>query len=82
MINPVTRFCLVSLAGITLLIVGALMDGPDDIQAAQDVADDTAALQHAADKAECQKRHGRDAQMYLLEGQHLVCRKADLRAAL
>lgn len=59
--NPVTRFCLVSLSATALLIAGALMDGPDDIQAAQDVADDAAALQHATDKAECRKADVRAA---------------------
>ena len=38
--NPVAKFAAVSLAAIVLLIAGALMDGPDDIQAAQAVADE------------------------------------------
>jgi hypothetical protein len=69
--------------GLAFLIAASIhLDGPDDIQAAQDVADDHAAMQMAVDKAECRARYGRDAQMYLLDGQHLVCRPADSRAAL
>ena len=40
--NPVTKFAAVTLTTITLLIAGALMDGPTDIEAAQDVDEDYA----------------------------------------
>ena len=47
-LNPVTKFMLAALAVITLLIAGALMDGPSELQAAQDVADEAAyAAAHA-----------------------------------
>lgn len=64
-------------AAIVTLLVGAAyqLDGPDDIQAAADSAASTQdALQHARNVAACRQRLGTDAQMYLLDGQHLVCR--------
>ena len=42
--NPVTKFMVAALAAIALLILAALMDGPSETQAAQDVADYSAAL--------------------------------------
>ncbi|SFB74630.1 hypothetical protein SAMN05216344_102209 [Polaromonas sp. OV174] len=38
--NPVTKYAVAGLAAIVLLIAMALMDGPDETQAAQDVADE------------------------------------------
>lgn len=38
--NPVTKFMLVVLAVIVLVIASAMMPGPSELQAAQDVADD------------------------------------------
>ncbi len=53
--NPVTKFAAVTLAAIVLLIAGALMDGPSDLQAAQDVADEAAyaAAMEDGGKAKC-----------------------------
>jgi len=42
--NPVTRTMSVGLLAILALIAGALMDGPTELEAAQDVADYSAAL--------------------------------------
>ena len=42
--NPVTKFMVAALTAIALLILAALMDGPSETQAAQDVADYSAAL--------------------------------------
>lgn len=42
--NPVTKFAVAMSAAIALCITGALMDGPSETQAAQDVADYSAAL--------------------------------------
>ena len=42
----------------------ALMTEPLDVQAAQ----------YKADVAECKARKGGDAQLFILDGQHLVCR--------
>lgn len=42
--NPITKFMLAALACIVLLITGSLMDGPSETQAAQDVAEYSAAL--------------------------------------
>ena len=42
--NPVTKYAAIALAAIVTLIAGALMDGPSETQAAQDVADYSAAL--------------------------------------
>ena len=51
--NPVTKFFAVALAAIALLVFGALMDGPSELQAAQDVADEKAgAAAYAAAQAD------------------------------
>lgn len=42
--NPVTKFAVAMSAAIALCVAGVLMDGPSDAQAAQDVADYSAAL--------------------------------------
>ena len=53
--NPVTKFAMAALASVVLLILAALMDGPSDTQAAQDVADEAAYTAALADggKAQC-----------------------------
>ena len=51
--NPVTKFAAVGLVTILLLIAMALMDGPDDIQAAQDSADDYAQAVADGGRAKC-----------------------------
>ena len=74
--NPVTKFAAVALAAIILLIFGALMDGPSETQAAQDVADEAAQARYTAALAD-----GGQAQCAALgrtpvwtgEG-HLICR--------
>lgn len=59
-------------------VIGPNIDrimGPSDLQAAQDVADDARAAQiMASQAAECKRRYGADADVFLLEGQHTVCR--------
>ena len=65
--------------GIVLLftgcVLGGLLDGPTDTQAAQDVADDaTHASQLARDTAACRQHHGPNAQIRMLDSAHLVCR--------
>lgn len=53
--NPVTKFTAATLAAIVLMIAGALMDGPSDTQAAQDVAEEAVYAAALADggKAQC-----------------------------
>ena len=53
--NPVTKVMCAGLAAIALLIAGALMDGPSETQAAQDVADEAeyAAAQADGGRAQC-----------------------------
>ena len=46
--NPVTKFMVVALAAIALLIVSALMDGPTELEAAQAVADSVTELEYTA----------------------------------
>lgn len=46
--SPVTRTMAAGLAAIALLIAGALMDGPTELQAAQDVAEAVDELQYQA----------------------------------
>jgi hypothetical protein len=71
--NPVTKFAAVVLAAIVLLIAGALMNGPDELQAAQDIADEAA---YAAAQADGGRAHcaaiGRTP--LWTEGGDLVCR--------
>ena len=71
--NPITRFAAVSLAAITLLIMGALMDGPDDIKTAQAVAEEAeyAAAQADGGRAHC-ARYGRTP-VWTQQGD-LICR--------
>lgn len=53
----------------------ALLDGPTDIEAEQDAALDAQGAQLMAQQAaECTVRFGPDAQVFVLEGQHTVCR--------
>ena len=47
--NPVTKFAAVALTAIALLILCALTDGPNELQAAQDVADEAAYAAALAD---------------------------------
>ena len=47
--NPVTKFMAVALAAIALLIIGVLIEGPSELQAAQDVADEAAYAAAQAD---------------------------------
>ena len=46
--NPVTKFMIAALAAIVLLITGALMDGPTELEAAQAVADTVTELEYTA----------------------------------
>ena len=47
--NPVTKFMIAALAAIILVIASAMMDGPSETQAAQDVADEAAYAAALAD---------------------------------
>ena len=73
--NPVTKFMAVALAAIALLIAGALMDGPSEMQAAQAVAEEAAYAAALADggKAHCAAL-GRTAK-WTANGD-LICRAA------
>jgi hypothetical protein len=46
--NPVTKFMCAALAAIVLLIAGAMMDGPTELEAAQAVADSVTELEYTA----------------------------------
>ena len=64
-------------AAIAVVICLGTVQGPDDLRAAQDSADDTSAAQRMAQQAAmCKKRFGPSAQVFTLEGQHTVCRPA------
>ena len=71
--NPVTKFMLVVLAVIVMVIASAMMNGPTELQAAQDVADDAAYAQALADggAGKCAAL-GRNP-VWTPEG-HLICR--------
>jgi len=75
--NSIDKTMLQVLAIIALILLIAMQPGPDEVQAAQDVDDDVAAaMQLMADFESCKALRGPDAQVYLLDGQHLVCRAA------
>lgn len=75
--NPVDKFLAVVFAVIVLVLAAALQTGPDDIEAAQDIdADVGAAMLLMAEQEACHELRGPDAQVYLLDNQHLVCRAA------
>ena len=81
--NPVTRFMAVALGAIAFLIFCALLEGPDETQAAQDSADDTTAAQHlASDTAACSAHYGPGAQTFLLDDVHLVHARIEAREQL
>ncbi|MDH6185510.1 hypothetical protein [Polaromonas sp. CG_23.6] len=71
--NPVTKFMAVALVAIALLIIGALMDGPGELQAAQDVADDAAYAAALADGGASKCAALGRTPVWTGEG-HLVCR--------
>ena len=55
--------------------MGIAIGGPSDTEAAQDVADDsTGAALLAEQAAECQRLFGADAEVFVLENLHTVCR--------
>lgn len=62
--NPLKTALGVLFISACLTLPFALMTEPLDVQAAQ----------FKADVAECKARKGADAQVFLLDGQHLVCR--------
>lgn len=76
--NPITKFACASLAAVALLVAGALMDGPSDIQAAQDAADDYAQAVADGGRAKCAEL-GR-VPRWTPEGD-LVCRLPGVREA-
>ncbi|MES2942961.1 MAG: hypothetical protein V4772_08860 [Pseudomonadota bacterium] len=71
------------LALLVLSLVALIMAVPfeEDTEAAQAVADDVSEAQHAefllmAEREACKALRGPDAQVYLLNGEPLVCRAA------
>lgn len=69
----------VAVVTVALLVLGVVLDGPDDIDAERDTAADvvqathTASTQFARDVAACRAYHGPQAQIRLRDGVHLVC---------
>lgn len=71
--NPVTKFMAVALAAIVLMIASALMDGPSETQAAQDVADEAAYAAALADGGASKCAALGRTPVWTREG-HLICR--------
>ena len=71
--NPVTKFAAVALTAIALLILCALMDGPNELQAAQDVADEAAYAAALADGGASKCAALGRGPVWTAEG-HLICR--------
>ena len=68
---------LMAAAIAVVICLGTVQSGPDETQAAQDAADDSSAAQVMAKQAAaCKQRFGPGAQVFVLEGQHTVCRPA------
>ncbi len=68
---------LMAAAIAAVICLGTVLSGPDDTQAAQDVSDDTSVAQRMAQQAAmCKRRFGPNTQVFVLEGQHTVCRPA------
>ncbi|MBH2008065.1 MAG: hypothetical protein I8H71_00290 [Xanthomonadaceae bacterium] len=72
-LNPVTKFMAVCLAAIALLIISALMDGPSELEAAQDVADEAAYAAAVADGGASKCAALGRKPVWTAEG-HLICR--------
>ena len=72
-LNPVTKFMIVTLAAIVLVIASAMMDGPSETQAAQDVADEAAYAAALADGG-ASKCAALGRTPVWTEGGDLVCR--------
>lgn len=70
--NPITKWCAICAASFGLLILGALLDGPDDTETAQAVADDYAQAVADGGKAKCAAL-GRDP--FWTKDGDLVCRE-------
>jgi hypothetical protein len=76
--SPNTKLAFLMLALVALIWV---VPFSEDTEAAQAVADDIGEAQHShflimAEIEACKAMRGPDAQIYLLDGQHLVCRDA------
>ena len=72
--NPITKWCAICATAIGLLILGTLMNGPDDTETAQTVADDYAQAIKDGGKAKCSAL-GRDP-LWTKDGD-LVCRERE-----
>ena len=80
--NPVTQFCAVTVGAVSLLIAGALMDGPEDFsgeweqsEALQALRDTQAGTQHrqiAAQKL-CNEARGPNSEARWTDNDSLVC---------
>ena len=55
--NPVTKFTAIALGAIAFLIFCALLEGPNELQAAQDVADDAQTAAYTAAVADGGQAH-------------------------
>lgn len=73
--NPVTKFAAVSLAASVMAIACALLGGPDEIQAAQDVADEAEYAAALADGGAAKCAALGRTPIWTPDG-HLICRAA------
>jgi hypothetical protein len=68
-----TWFYAVVLAAVIAL--GTAIDGPSDTQAAEDVASELTGAPLMADQAaRCEHLYGPGVQVFIMDGQHVVCR--------
>jgi hypothetical protein len=65
------------------IALGTAIDGPSDTQAAEDVASELTGAPLMADQAaRCEHLYGADVQVFILDGQHVVCRPASVARAV
>jgi hypothetical protein len=66
-----------------LLLMAGSIDGPSDTQAAEDVASELTGAPLMADQAaRCEHLYGADVQVFVMDGQHVVCRPANVARAV
>ena len=80
--NPVTQFCAITVGAVSLLIAGALMDGPEDFSADWDqssalmelqAAEAGTARQQRAAQALCTQERGPNSEARWTTAGDLVC---------
>jgi len=60
------------------IALGTAIDGPSDTEAAEDVASELTGAPLMADQAaRCEHLYGPGVQVFIMDGQHVVCRPSE-----